>query len=143
MTGPGSNSFSVEDDEKRMLLQITPELNAGVMFLHTNIVKKYGYFNEQLHSNNQLEVLDYIIRLRKDGLYPPNHFNPSLERGLYKSVTKLNKITNNEDRINQLSFGMFHHLHNYIPGHDDPVGVSQEILFKSVESIQQKYARPL
>jgi hypothetical protein len=143
MTGPGENTLIIDDEEKNLSLEMTPELNADVIFLYSNLIKRYGYFNEHYLSNNQLETLDYVLRLRKDGVYPPEHFNPSMKEGLYKSVVKLNKINNTEQRSTELSFGLFYHTHKFIPGQNDPVGVSADQMFLSMEEIQKKYARTL
>lgn len=143
MTGPGENSFELEDEVSKFSLKISPELNAEVMFIFSGLIKKFGYFNEQLPSNNQLEVLDYILQLRKEGLYPSNHFNPILDKGLYKVPCKLNKINNSPERTDELTFGMFQHFHGYVPGYNDPPGITHEQLFKELERIQQTYAKPL
>lgn len=143
MTGPGENTLVIDDDEKNISLEMTPELNADVIFLYSNLIKHYGYFDEQYYGNNQLEILDFISKLRKDSVYPPNHFNPSMKDGLYKSVVASNKINTTEKRSTELSFGLFHHKHGYIPGHNDPLGVSSTQMFKAVEEIQKKYARVL
>jgi hypothetical protein len=143
MTGPGSNSFELEDEVSKNSLKISPELNGEVIFMFSGLIKKFGYFNEQLSSNNQLELLDYILRLRKEGLYPSNHFNPILDKGLYKVPSKMNKINHSKERSDELSFGMFQHLHNFIPGYNDPAGITQEQLFAELERIQQTYAKPL
>jgi hypothetical protein len=143
MTGPGSDTLVVDDEEKQLSLEITPELNADVIFLYSNLIKRYGYFNEHFYSNNQLDTLDYILRLRKDGIYPPNHFNPCMNQGLYKAVVKLNKVNTTEQRSAELSFGLFYNKHQYIPGQNDPVGVSANQMFLAMEEIQKKYAREL
>lgn len=143
MTGPGGNSFELEDEVSKNSLKISPELNGEVIFLFSGLIKKFGYFNEQLHSNNQLELLDFILKLRKEGLYPSNHFNPILDKGLYKVPSKMNKINQSKERADELSFGMFQHLHNFIPGYNDPPGITQEQLFSELERIQQIYAKPL
>jgi hypothetical protein len=143
MTGPSDNFIELEDEVSKTPLKISPELNAEVLFMFSGLVKKFGYFNEQLHSNNQLELLDYILKLRKEGLYPSNHFNPILHKGLYKVPCKLNKINSSKERADELTFGMFQHLHNYVPGFNDPPGITQEQLFQELERIQQTYAKPL
>jgi hypothetical protein len=143
MTGPGDNTLIIDDDEKNLSLEMTPELNADVIFLYSNIVKRYGYFNEQYFSNNQLETLDYILKLRKDGIYPVEHFNPSMKEGLYKSAVKLNKIISKDQRATELSFGLFYHRNKYIPGQNDVVGATADQMFTDMERIQKNYARVL
>jgi len=143
MTGPGSDTLVIDDEEKKISLNISPELNADVIFLYSNLIKRYGYFNEQLYSNNQLDTLDYILRLRADGTYPPNHFNPCVSTGLYKSVVKMNKINTTEQKSAEISFGLFYNKHQFIPGQNDPTGVSADQMFKSMELIQKNYARTL
>lgn len=143
LTGPGSNTLTIDDEEKKLSIDLSPELNAEILFVYTNLIKRYGYFNEQFFSNNFLETLDYVLKMRKDGIYPPNHFNPCVPNMFYKSESKLNKINNSEQKSMEISFGLFHHLYKFIPGHNDPVGVSADQMFLDMEKIQKNYARNL
>lgn len=142
MTGPCGNVVEVEDEEKKLTLQISSELNTNFLFIHFGIVKNCGYFNEQFYETDILDVLDYIIRMRDKGLYLPHFYNPVINFGLYTSNSKVQKIASrNLEKSISLSFGVFQHFHNYIPGHTDPKPVSKEDMFASLEKLQQKYAR--
>lgn len=142
MTGPCGNVLEVEDEENHLTLQISPELNTNFLFIHFGIVKNCGYFNEQFYETDILDVLDYIIKMRSKDLYLPHFYNPVINFGLYKSESKIQKIpSRNLEKSLSLSFGLFQHLHQYIPGHTDPQSVSKEEMFVCLEKLQQKYAR--
>jgi len=143
MTGPGSNTLKIDDEQKNLTLHLTPELNAGFVFLFSGLIKKYGYFDEQLYADNQLEVLDYIERMRRDGTYPPRHFNPCIPEGLFFSGSEPTKIPLLEPKSSEITFGYYQHLHQYIPGYNDPTGTSADQMFLAVENIQNNYAREI
>jgi hypothetical protein len=143
--GPGAQSIPIEDDEANVTLHLTPELNDQFMFLYTGVVKNNGYFDERFYNTKNLDTLDYILKLRKKGIYPPNHYHPSIKDGLDASYSPIQKINFKDipdlDRSVQLSYTYFMHNHQYIPGQNDPQGVTQEQLLNSVELIQKNYAK--
>lgn len=142
MTGPCGNILEIEDEDSKLTLSVSPELNTGFLFLHFGIVKNCGYFNEQFYETDLLDVLDYIITMRNKGLYLPHFYNPCINFGLYKSGSKLCKkeYSDNEKALS-LSFGLFHHLHQYIPGNSDPQPSSKEAMFAQLEDLQKKYGK--
>jgi hypothetical protein len=142
MTGPCGNVLEVEDEEHKLTLQVSPELNTNFLFIHFGVIKNCGYFNEQFYETDILDVLDYIIRMRDNGLYLPHFYNPIVNFGLYKSESKVQKIpARNLEKGISLSFGLFQHQHGYIPGHSDPKPASKEDMFTALEKLQKKYAR--
>lgn len=145
LLGPGSKSIPIEDDENNVTLHLTPELNDTFMFMYTGIVKNNGYFDERLTNTKNLDVLDFILKMRKKGIYPPNHYHPSIEEGILVSNSLIQKIGFKDipdpDRSVQLSYGFFMHAHQYLPGQNDPAGVTQDELLVSMENIQKNYAK--
>jgi hypothetical protein len=145
MLGPGTKSLPVEDDEAGVTLYLTPELNDEFIFLYTGVIKNNGYFDERYCNSKNLDTLDYILKMRKKGIYPPNHYHPSIEKGLQKSNTPIQKIGFKDipdlDKSVQISYAFFMHNHQYIPGQNDPAGVTQEELLKHMEDIQKNYAK--
>jgi hypothetical protein len=141
MTGPGSDSILIEDEENKLELEVTAELNESFIFLIPNIIKHVGYFNEQFYSDNYLSLLDYTLRLREKNLYPVRPFNPTVQEFL-KVENLGNRIyPNPHHRAEEKSLGLFFYLHKFIPGENEPPGATQEQLFKSIEKIQKTYAK--
>jgi hypothetical protein len=143
--GPGDKSIPLEDDEAGVSLNLTPELNSDFIFLYTGVVKNNGYFDERFYNSKNLDVLDYVLKMRKKGIYPPNHFHPSITNGLTKSDSIIQKINHKDipdlDKSVQLSYAYFLHNNQYLPGQNDPAGVTQEQLLNSMENIQKNYAK--
>ena len=89
--GDGSNSLPLEDEETGNTLYASPQMNPEFMFIFGNIIKKVGYFDERFVNTRDLDVLDYIIKLRKAGLYPPENYNITIGNGMKKNFNKINK----------------------------------------------------
>ena len=110
-----------------------------------SLILSHIIFDERFFNTKNLDVLDYIIRLRAKGVYPPNHFNPTVGKGVKTAKTFLEKINFKDipdrDKSVGISYGYFMHLHKYIPTQNDPPAVTQEELLKSLDLIQQKYAK--
>jgi len=143
--GPGDKSIPLEDDEAGVTLNLTPELNSDFIFLYTGVIKNNGYFDERFYNSKDLDVLDYVIKMRKKGIYPPNHFHPSIKDGLSKSNSMIQKINYkdipNIDKSVQISYAYFMYNNQYIPGQNELPGVTQEQLLNSMENIQKNYAK--
>jgi hypothetical protein len=149
--GPGKNNIPIEDDTNNITLQVSQDLNSSFMFLYSGIVKNNGYFDERYFNTKNLDVLDYIIKLRQKNIYTPNNFHPTVSEGLISissNIIKKNHIDafdifpHDMPKDVQLSYAYFHHNHKYIPGHNDPKSVSEEQLLSSVEFLQKNYANP-
>jgi hypothetical protein len=145
IVGNGNNATELEDEDSGLTLNVSPDLNTDFVFTFSGIIKNNGYFDERYFNTKNLDVLDYIIRLRTKGVYPPNHFNPTVGKGIKTSKSFLEKINFKDmpdrDRSVGLSYGYFMHQHKYIPTQNDPPAVSQEELLKSLDTIQQRYAK--
>lgn len=145
MLGDGIKSLPLEDEESKETLYATPQLNSEFMFILSNIVSNVGYFDERYFNTKDLDVLDYVIRLRKKGLYPPAHYNATIGDGLKKTTNEIKKIGFKDfpsmERSVGLSYGYFMHNHKYIPGQNEPAGITQEELLKFLETLQKNYAK--
>jgi hypothetical protein len=143
LSTPEKNSIILEDEEMNVKLHLTPHLNTSFLYLYSGVVGNIGYFNEQFLSSKGIEVLDFINRCRKRGIYPPFNFNPTVKDGIsLKNTVNPFKISD-ESKKTALSLGLFQHLHKYIPGHNDPPSVSQETLLKEMETIQNNFAKKI
>lgn len=145
MLGDGSNSLPLEDEESGLTLYASPQMNSEFMFILDKIVKKVGYFDERFYNTKDLDVLDYIMRLRKFGLYPNAHYNATIGNGMKKNFNKITKIgfkdIPEKDKGVSISYGYFLHKYKYIPGQDDPTGITKEELIKNIQKIQENYAK--
>jgi hypothetical protein len=138
ITGLGKDAIFIEEDEKNISLSLTPELNNNFIFLHKNIIKKLGYFREQYLNQDGLEMLDYVMRARELKLYPPYPFNPCVDH-----IKINNNIRSRDEKLDKISYGYFQHLHQYIPGYNDPSGVTQDQLFNFMEYMQKNYSKSI
>ena len=143
--GDGKNSLPLEDEDSGTTLHATPELNSEFMFLLSGIVTNAGYFDERYFNTKDLDVLDYIIKLREKGVYLPAHYHPTIGEGTKRSLNIIKKIGFKDFPENHhsvsLSYGYFVHRNKYIPGQNDPPGVTQEQLVSSLEGLQKNYAK--
>lgn len=142
----GTKSLPLEDEETGVTLYASPELNSEFMFLFNGIVKNNGYFDERFFNTKEMDVLDYVIRLREKGLYSPAHYNLTISKEMlkksYSSIKKIGfKDYPDNDKSVGLSYGYFMHKYKYIPGHNEPAGVTQEQLLESLQELQKKYAK--
>ena len=145
IVGNGKNALELEDEDSGLTLNVSADLNTDFIFTFSGIVKNNGYFDERFFNTKNLDVLDYIIRLRTKGVYPPNHYNPTVGSGIKTAKTFLEKIKfkdiPDQDRSVGLSYGYFMHQHKYIPTQNDPPTVSQDELLKSLDTMQKMYAK--
>jgi len=144
MFGPNKKVISLEEDNHKISLDLGYTMNPDFIFLHSGIIKNVGFFNEQIPSNESLDVLDYIIRCHKLGVCTPMPHAPSVNYGLYVMEEEVLKIKfSDEQKITNMSYGMFYHLHKFIPDPKEFPIKSQDELFSIVETLQQKYSKPL
>jgi len=152
ITGPSLNNIPIEEDSLNLTLNISPELNTNFLFLYSGIIKNFGYFDERFYNTKDLDVLDYINKLRDKEVYPPKHYNPTINSSFIlekkENIDKINfiDIPKNKDdykpskeKSMELSIAYFYHKYKYVPTQNDPTGASQEQLLKSIEKIQKTY----
>jgi hypothetical protein len=145
ITGFNKTTLTVEDDSK-LELNITSKLNSNFIFFPSGFVKTNGYFEERFFNGKELDVLDYIIRLRlKNAVLPPHYYSCIPENWLESTDSKIEAIDYLEAPDNgksiQLAYGYFMHLYKYIPGESEQPSVSSDELMKSLETLQKIYSK--
>jgi hypothetical protein len=145
LTNFDTKILSIEDDSG-LELNISSKLNSDFLFFNSGIIKNNGYFDERYINGKELDVIDYIINLRKKNLTLPNGFYPTIpEKWLEKNNSKIEAIDFNDfpnnDKTVQMSYGYFMHNHKYIPNQNEPQAVSNETLLTVAETLQKNYAR--
>jgi hypothetical protein len=146
ITGASTDNIPLEDDEKGITLNLSKHLNTQFLFLFSGIVKTFGYFDERYFNSLQLDVLDYITKIRNKNAYPPNNYHPTIPNDWLESgIGNINKLDfrdmPDESRDVQLSYAYFLNQHKYLPTQNDPTHVSQDELLKAMEVIQINYAK--
>jgi hypothetical protein len=145
--GDGKHSLPLEDEESGLTLHASPELNSEFMFILSSVVTNNGYFDERFFNTKDLDVMDYIIKLRNKGIYPPAHYHPTIAEGMSKSYKNIEKIGfrdfPDDHRSVGLSYAYFVHNNKYIPGQNEPAGITQEQLVSFLEILQKNYAKPV
>ena len=152
MLGGGSNNISLEEDSVNLTLNLSPQLNTNFMFLYSGIIKNFGYFDERFYNTLDLDVLDYINKLREKETYPPKHFNPTIDStDILEKIAEIEKINFKDlpkskdeykpdsDKSLELSCAYFYHKYKYLPSQNDPNGVTQEVLLEFMEKLQNTY----
>jgi hypothetical protein len=144
LTGPSDKNIETEDD-KGNILKISTELNTEFLFLFYGIVNNNKFFDERFYATKNLDVLDYIIKLRSLNLYLPENYYATITENINKTVTSFSYIKDAPEHIKektvQISYGYFYHKYKYIPGQNDPQNKSQEELTNQLEYLQKNYAK--
>jgi hypothetical protein len=146
ITGPSTDNIRLEDDDKGVTLNISKHLNSEFLFLFSGIVKTFGYFDEKYFNGLDIDVRDYVLRVRSKSAYPPADYHPTIpSHWLESSIGNINKLglkdIPNTDRDVQMSYAHFLNTHKYIPTQNDPKHVSKEELLKYMEELQNNYAK--
>ena len=144
LTGSMPETLDIEDDNGEVM-KISEKLNSKFIFTFKGIVKNNGFFSERYINGQNLHVIDYIEKLRKNNLFlPPGYFST-----ISIDMTENKKNMSNPyfkdfpdpDKTLQYSYGYFMHKHNYIPGQNDPQKASKEEMLKKLEEMQNNYAK--
>jgi hypothetical protein len=145
MVGPSESVVTIDDEEKNESLSISNKLNADFIYLFNGIVSNVGYFDERFFNTKDLDVVDYILRMREKKVYPPNNYHPIIEKDIDASSSTIQKI-NYKDMLNadqsvHMSYAYFMFKYQYIPLQNEPAPVPREELLKSLEEIQKNYSK--
>lgn len=145
ITGFDKNILTLEDDSN-LELNISSKLNSEFMFFTSGIVKNNGYFDERFFNGKELDVIDYIINLRKKNITLPHNFYATIPDNWVEDIkTKIQAVGYFEfpdsDKSLQMAYGYFMHIHKYIPNQSDPQSVSNDELMKHMEDLQKNYAK--
>lgn len=152
MTGAGSNNVTLEEDTLNISLNVSPQFNSNFIFLYSGIVKNFGYFDERFYNTLDLDIIDYINKLRDKKTYPPKHYNPTINaEDVFEKKENIQKINFKDlpkskedykpdsDKSLELSVAYFYHKYNYLPSQNDPAGVTQNELLEAMEQLQKTY----
>ena len=66
--GESTDNIPLEDDVNNITLNLSKNMNTEFMFLFSGIVKNNGYFDERFFNGKDIDVLDYVLKLRKKGV---------------------------------------------------------------------------
>ena len=141
--GPEVSVLTIEDDENKIELNLSEKVNSDFIYITNNAVSKIGYFDERFFNTKNLDVLDYIERLRIEKMYTPTGFNPIFVGDLLTTRSEIKKPNYKEiesrDKTVDMSYAYFLHKYQYIPTQNDPKPVSNDDLMKALEELQATY----
>lgn len=150
MLGPSKLGLvKIEDDDRNISLNITPVLNTDFIFMYSGILKNFKFFDERYYNTYDFDVLDYIINMRNKGIYPPKHYNPTIdiddiEISDNSKIEKINfksfdDLKENSSKTLDLTLTYFYYKHKYIPNQNDPSGITEEKLLNFMQNLQETY----
>ena len=136
---------TILDDDSGQSLHINTKVEPNFVFLRSGVVGTVGYADERYFNTSYLDVLDYVERARKIGIYPPTNFFATVGDIYDITDAPIQRIDHSDtlDKDNRsvgLSFGYFKHIHGYVPTIDDIKSVSKEELMKFMEGLQKDYS---
>lgn len=145
LTGHVDNkSLDIEDDSG-ITLKLSTKLNTKFIFTFKGIVKNVGFFDERYINSHDLDVIDYIVRLKQKKLYVEDGFYPTISTEVKENKKTIeNKYIQDypsEELSVRHSYGYFMHKNHYIPNHNDPKPKSQDEVLASVEFLQTNYGK--
>jgi hypothetical protein len=136
---------TILDDDSGQSLHVNTKVEPNFMFLRSGVVASMGYFDEQFVNTSYLDVLDYVERARKLGIYPPSNFFATVGDVYDITDAKIDRVDHSDtlDKNNRsvgLSFGYFQHLHKYVPTIDDIKSISKDDLMVFMGDLQESYS---
>jgi hypothetical protein len=144
--GPSTDNIPLEDDENNLTLNLSKNLNTEFMFLFSGVFNNAGYFDERFFNGKDIDVLDYVLKLRKKEVYPPTGYHPTIQNDwLDSGVGVFNKMgfldIPNQDKSVQLAYSLFFLNNKYIPTQNEPAAVSNDELLNKMEQLQKNYGK--
>lgn len=139
-----NNTIDIEDDNGSTL-KLSQKLNSKFIFTFKGIVKNVGFFDERFINTQNLDVIDYVQRLKQKNLYVADGYYPTISLSMKENKKTMSTAYiqdfPSEDMTVRFSYGLFVHLYKYIPNHSDPTPKKQEDVLASVEFLQKNYAK--
>jgi hypothetical protein len=146
LTGYDKKYIALEDDSGKSL-NISNKLNTDFLFILNGIIKNNGFFDERYFNGKDLDVIDFLIKLKNKKVYPPSGYYPTIDSDWIQS----NKVkptaigykdeVDHNDKALQLSYAYFYHNHKYIPNQNDPQPASNDELLAIMEELQKNYGK--
>jgi hypothetical protein len=145
LLGSSKNSTIIDDTEKNANLHVNTILNTDSIFMRSGVIGSIGYFDQKYTNTKDLDVLDYINRARKMGLYPPHPFHPTIGNILSYKDKILEKIGHNDildgkDKRVGYSYSLFRHIWQYLPMEDIKCATKNELM-EILNDLQEKYGK--
>lgn len=144
LTGSMPENIEIEEDNGE-ILKISQKLNSKFIFTFKGIIKNTGFFSERYINGQNLHVLDYTEKLRKNNLFLPIGYFPTISIDMLENKKNMTnpyfKDYPDPDKTLQYAYGYFMHKHNYIPGQNDPQPTSKDEMLKKLEELQNNYAK--
>ena len=145
--GPSKSKMKIEDDENNITLNLSEDVNGDFMYLFNGIISNVGFFDERYFNTKNLDVLDYILRMREKKVFPPTGFIPIID-GVDQTKGSIQKpkyqeLSKDADHTVNMSYAYFLTTHKYIPSENDPKPASNDELMASLEELQKNYSKKL
>jgi hypothetical protein len=139
-------TLDIEDDKNHeTVLKISNNLNSKFLYTFKGIIKTFGFFDEQFVNSHDLDVYDYITRLRNKKMYTPNGFYPTISIKMLENKKTIKnpyiKDFPSEDNSVRYSYGYFMNKNKFIPNHNENKEASQQDVLESIEFLQENYAK--
>lgn len=146
--GPADVKLSIEDDEDKLTLNLSEQINSDFIYLFNGIVSNVGFFDDRYFNTKSLDVLDYILRMREKKVFPPTGFISIVKDGLSQTKGNIQKFNYKElekdpDQSVNMSYAYFLTTHKYIPTQNDPQPVTNDVLMSSLQELQTNYAKKI
>jgi hypothetical protein len=145
LTGHTDNKTLDVEDDNGLILKLSQKLNSKFIFTFKGVVNNIGFFDERFVNTQDLDVKDYIHRLKDKNLYVADGYYPTISINMVENKKTMEnsyiKDFPNEDLMVRYSYGLFVHLHKYIPNHSDPTPKLESEVLQSVEFLQKNYAK--
>lgn len=145
LTGHVDNKTLDVEDDNGLTLKLSQKVNSKFIFTFKGIINNVGFFDERFINTQDLDVRDFIQRLKDKKLYVADGYYPTISTTMVENKkTMENSYIQDypsEDLTVRFSYGLFVHLHKYIPNHSDPSPKSEEEVLKTVEVLQTNYAK--
>jgi len=141
-----NNTLNIEDDNG-LVLKISKQINTKFIFTFKGIIKNFGFFDEQFINSHDLDVYDYIQKLRLKNLYPKEGYFPSISTEIKENKKKMTNFYiqdfPSEEGTVKYSYGYFLHKNKFIPNQQkiDYTPENDEHTLKTIEFLQKNYAK--
>jgi choline kinase len=137
-------TLDVEDDNG-FILKISKKLNTKFLYTFKGIIKNVGFFDEQFINTHDLDVYDYITRLKNKKLYTPNGFYPSISLKMVENKKTMEnsyiKDFPSEDLTVRYSYGYFMNKNKFIPNHNEITESNEETVLQNINFLQSNYGK--
>jgi hypothetical protein len=144
LTGNDIVKKTIEDDEKNQTLTLSSKLNPDFLYINNKVIDENGYFDDIFFNTKDLDVIDYVKRLKLKNMYTPQGYHPIITGNVKVTNSKIQKPNYVEndytDKTLQMSYAYFIHKHKIMPNDDISIAENDELL-KTLEDLQKTYGK--